>query len=113
MDEKENYMKQIPYNKLVRDLIPEIIQSSGKSCITEVLSDEKYLRMIDAKLDEELAEYHKDQNIEELADLIEVIYAAAKARGYTLEQLETVRAEKAIKRGVFEKKLLLKEVIEK
>ena len=44
--------------------------------------------MIDAKLDEELAEYHKDQNIEELADLLEVIYAAAVARGYTLDQLE-------------------------
>ena len=105
-------MKQIQYNKLVRDLIPEIIQDAGKSCVTEVLSDEAYLRMIDAKLDEELAEYHKDQNIEELADLIEVIYAATKARGYTLEQLEAVRVEKAAKRGTFEKKLLLKEVIE-
>lgn len=68
--------------------------------------------MIDAKLDEELAEYHKDLNVEELADLLEVIYAAAKARGYTLEQLEAVRAEKASKRGTFEKKILLKEVIE-
>ena len=68
--------------------------------------------MIDAKLDEELAEYHKEQNVEELADLLEVIYAAAKARGYTLEQLEAVRAEKASKRGTFEKKILLKEVIE-
>ena len=106
-------MKQIQYNKLVRDLIPEIIQSSGKSCVTEVLSEEDYLHMIDAKLDEELAEYHKDQNIEELADLIEVIYAATKARGYTLEQLEAVRTEKAAKRGSFEKRLLLKEVIEK
>ena len=45
--------------------------------------------------------------------IIEVIYAAAKARGYTLEQLETVRTEKAAKRGAFEKKFLLKEVIEK
>ena len=68
--------------------------------------------MIDAKLDEELAEYHKEQNVEELADLLEAIYAAAKARGYTLEQLEAVRAEKASKRGTFEKKILLKEVIE-
>lgn len=68
--------------------------------------------MIDAKLDEELAEYHKEQNVEELADLLEVIYAAAKARGYTLEQLEAVRAEKASKRGTFEKKILLKEIIE-
>ena len=101
------------YNKLVRDRIPEIIESNGNTCITEILSDEDYLRMVDAKLDEELAEYHKDQNIEELADLMEVIYAAAQARGYTLEQLEQVRAEKAAKRGAFAKKILLKEVIER
>ena len=69
--------------------------------------------MVDAKLDEELAEYHKDQNIEELADLMEVIYAAAIARGYTLEQLEQVRAEKVANRGGFTKKILLKEVVEK
>ena len=68
---------------------------------------------MDAKLDEELAEYHSDQNIEELADLLEVIYAAAMARGYTLEQLESVRAAKAEKRGAFANKILLKEVIEK
>lgn len=100
------------YNKLVRDRIPEIIEASRKNCVTEVLSDEDYLRMVDVKLDEELAEYHKDQNIEELADLLEVIHAAAIARGYTLEQLEQVRAEKAAKRGGFANKILLKEVIE-
>lgn len=100
------------YNKLVRDRIPEIIEASGKTCAVEVLSDEEYLKMIDAKLDEELAEYHKDQNIEELADLLEVIRAAAVARGYTVEELENVRAEKAVKRGGFKKKLLLKEVVE-
>ena len=105
-----DYMK---YNKLVRDRIPEIIEASGKSCVTEILSDEAYLRLVDAKLDEELAEYHSDQNIEELADLLEVIYAAAMARGYTLEQLESVRAAKAEKRGAFANKILLKEVIEK
>ena len=101
------------YSKLVRDRIPEIIEASGKSCVTEILSDEAYLRLLDAKLDEELAEYHSDQNIEELADLLEVIYAAAMARGYTLEQLESVRAAKAEKRGAFANKILLKEVIEK
>ena len=99
------------YNKLVRDRIPEIIEASGSECKIEILSDEKYLEMIDAKLDEELAEYHKDQNIEELADLMEVIYAAAIARGYTLEELERIRAEKAEKRGGFAKRILLKEVI--
>ena len=101
------------YNKLVRDRIPEIIEASGNTCITEILSNEDYLRMLDTKLDEELAEYHADQNIEELADLMEVIRACAVARGYTIEELEQVRAEKVAKRGGFAKKILLKEVIER
>ena len=46
----------ITYNKLVRDRIPEIILASGKKCSTEILSDEEYLKLVDAKLDEELAE---------------------------------------------------------
>lgn len=100
------------YNKLVRDKIPEIIESSGKSCVTEILSDEDYLKMIDTKLDEELAEYHQDQNIEELADLLEVIHAAVIARGYTIEELERVRLDKATKRGAFKNKILLKQVVE-
>ena len=100
------------YNKLVRDRIPEIIESTGNECVIETLSDEMYLKMIDAKLDEELAEYHKDQNIEELAELLEVIFAAVIARGYSIEDLEQVRADKAAKRGGFSKKILLKEVIE-
>ena len=98
------------YNKLVRDRIPEIIETSGNTCVTEILSDEDYLRMLDAKLDEELAEYYADQNIEELADLMEVIRACAVARGYTVEELEQVRAEKAARRGGFEMRILLKEV---
>ena len=104
--------KKITYNKLVRDRIPEIIEASGKHCEIRILDDEEYLCMIDAKLDEELAEYHKDQNLEELADLLEVIYAAVEARGYSIEQLEEVRAVKAKKRGVFRKRLLLLEVEE-
>ena len=101
------------YNKLVRDRIPEIIEAGGGQCRTAILSDDEYLAMLDAKLDEELAEYHKDQNIEELADLLEVIRAATIARGYTLEELEAVRAKKAEKRGGFKKKILLIETIEK
>ena len=105
-------MKEFIYEKLVRDKIPEIIEKSGKQCKTEILSDEKYLEMIDKKLNEELAEYHEDQNIEELADLLEVIYAATKARGYSIEELEKVRVEKVEKRGGFDKKILLIKVIE-
>ena len=100
------------YHKLVRDRIPEINQSDGKICVCETLSDEDYISLLDQKLDEELAEYQESKSLEELADLLEVIQAVVKARGWTVEELEQVRAEKATKRGGFEKKILLKEVQE-
>ncbi len=105
-------MAIIKYNKLVRDKIPEIIENDNKTCSTRILDEAEYLQMIDAKLDEELAEYHRDQNLEELADLLEVVYAAAKARGYSIEELESLRHEKAEKRGAFEQRIFLESVEE-
>lgn len=101
------------YNKLVRDKIPEIIKENGGACKIRILDDDEYLEMIDKKLDEELCEYHKDQNIEELADLLEVIYAAAQARGYTVDELHKVREKKADKRGGFKDKILLIEATDR
>ena len=101
------------YQKLVRDRIPEIIEADGKTCVMETLSDSRYLEMLDAKLAEELAEYQESKSLEELADLLEVMRAVVQARGWTWGQLEQVRQEKAVQRGGFEKKILLKEVIEK
>lgn len=100
------------YNKLVRDKIPEIIELSGKTCTVETLTDEKYIAMLDAKLTEELAEYQESKSLEELADLLEVMGAVVKARGYTWEELTKVRKKKLEERGGFEKKILLKEVFE-
>lgn len=103
-------MKQ--YHKLVRDQIPEIIKADGKICICETLPDKDYIYLLDQKLNEELAEYQESKSLEELADLLEVMQAVVKARGWTLEELEQVRADKAAKRGGFEKKILLKGVKE-
>ena len=100
------------YNKLVRDKIPEIIESSGKTCTIETLADEKYIAMLDAKLTEELAEYQESKSLEELADLLEVMGAVVKARGYTWDELTKVRKKKYEERGGFEKRILLKEVYE-
>ena len=105
-------MKEIEYNKLVRDNIPQIIKDSGKSCETEILEKEDYLIMLEKKLDEELCEYHNDKSIEELADLLEVIYAIIEAKGYSLDQVENIREKKAQRNGCFKKRILLKKVIE-
>lgn len=108
---REKFAKK--YHKLVRDRIPEIIQDSGKICFCETLNNADYLRLLDEKLNEELAEYQESKSLEELADLLEVMQAVVKARGWMLEDLEHLRADKAAKRGGFERKILLKEVREK
>ena len=100
------------YHKLVRDRIPEIIEADGKTCVCETLSDEAYTRLLDQKLNEELAEYQESKSLEELADLLGVMQAVVRARGWTLDELEQVRADKAAERGRFVKKILLKEVWE-
>ena len=102
----------IEYDKLIRDKIPEIIEQSGKKCIVEVMDNDTYIDYLDQKLNEELAEYQQDKSIEELADLLEVMYAVVVARGYSVAELERIRLEKAEKRGAFEKRLLLKSVYE-
>lgn len=105
-------MNIIKYHKLVRDRIPEIIEFAGKKSICTELSDDAYIAMLDAKLNEELVEYQESKSLEELADLLEVMQATVIARGYTLDELERIRAEKAAKRGGFTKRLLLEEVQE-
>ena len=100
------------YHKLVRDRIPEIIEADGKTCVCETLSDEEYIRLLDEKLSEELAEYQESKSLEELADLLEVMQAVVRARGWTLDELEQVRADKVAERGGFAKKILLKAVWE-
>ena len=104
--------KIIKYNKLVRDRIPEIIEKAGKTCTTEILSTDEYIKMLDAKLNEELQEYQDSKSMEELADLMEVIRAVAVARGSSLDEIEQIRRKKAEKRGGFDERILLVEVQE-
>ncbi len=105
-------VKSIKYCKLVRDKIPEIIEKSGKKCKYETLTEESYLEMLDVKLREELMEYQVGKNIEELADLLEVMHAIAFARGFSWDQIELARATKSKENGGFRNRILLKEVIE-
>ena len=98
------------HNKLVRDKIPEIIEKTGKVCHIHTLTSDEYLAELDRKLNEECAEYQADKSLEELADMLEVMYAIAEARGYSVEEIEKVRAEKAEKRGAFIEKIYLESV---
>ena len=94
------------YNKLVRDRIPEIIAKNGQIAEVNVLSNEEYLLHLETKLDEEVVEYHRDKNLEELADILEVVYALADEIG-SREELMTIYDQKHDARGGFEKRYFL------
>lgn len=102
------------HNKLVRDKIPEVITKTGKDFSTKVLSESEYVIELKKKLGEELQEYMEATNdeeaIEELADILELLQAASKMHGSSVEALEQVRKDKAEKRGGFEKRIFLIEV---
>lgn len=100
------------YNKLVRDRIPQIISADGKSCKTHILTDEGYIDALETKLNEEVAEYQLDKNLEELADILEVLQSICIARGYSLDELENMRTRKARERGGFSNKIFLEYVEE-
>lgn len=94
------------YNKLVRDKIPQIIASSGEHPHTRILEHGEYLHYLEAKLDEEVAEYHRDKNIEELADILEVLFALSQEHGGK-EELLRVCEKKRSERGGFSDRILL------
>lgn len=102
------------YNKLVRDLIPEIILDKGERPITRVLSDEEYKTELETKLGEEYHEVLGTENstdrIEELADMLEVIMALAAVEGKSLDDVVEVANQKRLKRGGFERKIYLERV---
>ena len=95
------------YNKLVRDKIEEIMISNGAKPITRILSDEEYKKELDKKLLEEVKEYLESGEIEELADIEEVILAILNTKEKTKENLEEIRNNKFLKRGAFHKKIFL------
>lgn len=97
------------YNKLVRDKIPEVIKSKGGKFIIHVADDDEYYKKLKEKLLEEVNEFLKNDNEEEVADILEVIYAILVSKNVNKEKIEEIRKKKADKRGGFEKKIILEE----
>lgn len=95
------------YNKAIRDRIPEIIKKSGKTCTVKQLNNPEFLSALENKLMEEITEYYESRSVEELADLIEVIFRIAELKGVSQNQLEQIRTQKNVDRGDFSDNLFL------
>jgi predicted house-cleaning noncanonical NTP pyrophosphatase (MazG superfamily) len=97
------------HNKLVRDKIPDIITRHGDEPVTQILETEAYKLELRSKLQEEVAEFCKSGKVEELADILEVVYALAAAEGVSQFQLDEIRKRKRNERGGFDQRIFLVE----
>ena len=99
------------YNKLIRDRIPRIIKDAGEKPVVKTLDAPAYREALYQKLQEETDEYLRSGEQEELADILEVVYALAALDGATPEELEIARLRKRERNGGFSQRLYLESVI--
>lgn len=108
-------INEIVYNKLIRDKIPEITKADGWTSVARKLNQKEYTMELRKKIFEEAKELNegsgKDNLVEELVDLQEIIDAILAAKGVTSSEFKKIQTAKRIKRGGFEKRLFLVKTI--
>jgi predicted house-cleaning noncanonical NTP pyrophosphatase (MazG superfamily) len=100
------------HKKLVRDLIPQLIEADGNDAVTRVLEQEEYFQALKDKLMEVVEEYMESEDPEELADILEIIRALLEMHVITYDELEIIRHQKLEENGGFSQRIYLDEVIE-
>lgn len=105
-------MRTDVYDKLVRDGIPDMARARGATPSVRVADDGEYLRRLTDKLREETAEFCDSGEPEELADILEVVYALGTAKGLSAPALEDLREKKREARGGFDGRIILESVTE-
>ena len=92
----------MPVRKLVRDKIPEILAREGKKFrIVAYLKGEQLLEELTKKLREEVEEFVNSKNLEELADILEVVDALSQCLGSSFEKVLELKKKKQLERGGF------------
>jgi hypothetical protein len=104
-------VKEVVYNKLVRDNIPNIIINDSREPITHIAVGDEYPKHLFSKLFEEIEEFKEEPCEEELADMREVIKALIEYYDFSEEKIEEIRLKKKKERGAFYKKIILDKIL--
>jgi len=83
---------------------------NGQECEVEIVLKEEKYKLLEVKSNEEVNEFLEDKNLEELADVMEVLFGLAEALGYSEEELLKSRNKKREERGGFKDGIVLKYV---
>lgn len=98
---------KIPYNKLVRDRIPEILDAEGKEYSIVKCEDDDILAYAKKKLLEEAMEFVENPCAEEAADIIEILKFMCSRMGVYEIQIEAAAISKYARKGGFQENYIL------
>lgn len=101
--------KRFKVEKLIRDKSIERMKKQNITCQSRVLNEEEYAIALKNKLEEETAEVleavTREEIIDEMADVLEVLHALAQSQQSSMEEVEKLRAEKYVARGGFDQRI--------
>ena len=99
------------FNKLVRDLIPDIIRQQGNHPEYHTANDKaEYCQALREKILEEAIELKESQDVNELIDVLEAIHCLIEAENLEFTKIEELRNKKNVERGSFKNRIILEYV---
>lgn len=102
---------EIPYHRLVRDLVPELLERGGKRAVTKRLPDHEAFTRLTGLLVEGAGRIARHPTVAEFAELIEIVRALCDLAGIDMKNVERERLQKRDKRGGYRKGIVLEKVI--
>lgn len=103
-------MKKYFHQKLVRDRLPEIIETTGNRCEFRIIPEEEFEKELRKKIIEEASELRdipKEKLPKELADILEIIESIAKVNGINLKAIKEMQRKRRKEKGGFKKRIYL------
>lgn len=102
----------MPFEKLVRDRIPLLMQESGTEPEFRIARAREIASLMRQKVWEEIDELmrarKREKILEEAADALETIEAYCKLHGIGMDEVMKAKREKAKEKGSFEKRIIIK-----
>ena len=98
-------------NKLVREKTPQIIESTGKVALYEMIDGDNYYDALLDKLKEEVNDFNISEDPEDIADILEVLDAIVAFNEFDWDEIMQIKNKKLKQNGNYEKGIFLKEVI--
>ena len=101
-------MSDLP--KLVRDKIPEIIENSGRKCVTRRLQESERKDFFFKKLQEEATEFFEKPSVQEAADMYEVFLCILRNWNIDFSNVVNHAYDKRQDKGSFDRSIILENV---